>query len=198
MKKMIWMTLALVLASGMAMAADLVVVAKNRAQVESIGAMDGIPVVLLQDNQALDAFSVSSGAYVGVFPAVVDKASGLWLPIPLGGDYSAVAAELSTDSADSRVYELKRIQSEKKDVLFQDKKTSKLKSYENKLIEYLREEGAIDSAATSVTAAELDAMYDEWDQMPDNKGDAKASKYERLLRPVIRNGGTETGVRFHK
>ena len=31
-------------------------------------------------------------------------------------------------------------------------------------------------------------MYDAWDLLPGNQGDAKASKYERLMRPVRLRG----------
>lgn len=80
----------------------------------------------------------------------------------------------------------------------QSAKPTKLKTYEKKVIEFLRSEGAIAPGAVKVTKKEIDGMYDAWDVLPGNQGDAKASKYERKLRPVLRNGGEESDVYYHQ
>lgn len=136
---------------------------------------------------SLDALYASTGARVGSFPAVA-LAGGTWAPLS-GRSVSEAISELR-EGGDSALSGGSKLNA-------QAFKSAKLKAYENKVILFLRSEGAIATNAVSVTQDQLNAMYDAWYGLSGNQGDAKASKYERLLRPVVRNGGTELGVRYH-
>jgi len=78
-------------------------------------------------------------------------------------------------------------------------KSSRLKAAENRLIEFLRDEGAIDAGAVSATAEHIDAMYDDWEAtLNDAQLEKKFTKYARILQRVERAGGTELDCTYHE
>lgn len=134
---------------------------------------------------ALQEYSRRTDTRVGLFPAVVDVPSRRWVQI-VGTNFHAAAADLearlaSVGSADQLA------------------KSPSLKAAENSAIKFLRSEGAIGPAATSVTADEIDAMYATWEAtLNDTQLEKKSTKYTRLLDRVERRGGTELEMRYHE
>ena len=126
----------------------------------------------------LNAIAAATGARPGRFPALVDKSTGRWVPIENGdaaAAEAALAAMLAGDAGAALAAE-------------REARPAKLRGRERKVIEFLRAEGAMAADALSPTPEGLQAMYDAWDLLPGNQGDAKASKYERLMRPVRLRG----------
>jgi hypothetical protein len=76
-------------------------------------------------------------------------------------------------------------------------KPANRKNAERKVIQFLRAEGAIATNAVSVTQEQIEALFAAWDLLPGNQGDTKASRYERLMRPVRLSGGSDLDVYFH-
>jgi hypothetical protein len=76
-------------------------------------------------------------------------------------------------------------------------KSDRLKRAEVRLIKFLREEGAISTGATATTAEQIADMILSWDNLSENQQEKKMSKYNRLLRPVILSGGSETDLFYH-
>lgn len=84
------------------------------------------------------------------------------------------------------------------DAAYQASKSPSLKQAENKLIKFLRDEGAIAADAVLATADEIDAMFANWEAtLNDAQLEKKSTKYDRLLRAVERRGGTELDARYH-
>lgn len=81
----------------------------------------------------------------------------------------------------------------------QGAKSPSLKAAEKKLIQFLRDEGAIAAGAKSATAGEIDAMIANWEAtLNDQQLDKKSTKYDRLLKSVERRGGTELDSYYHE
>ena len=84
------------------------------------------------------------------------------------------------------------------DAEYQESKPVRLKAAEKKLIQFLRDEGAVAADATSATAEQIDAMYANWEAtLNDTQLEKKSTKYTRLIERVERAGGSELGSRFH-
>ena len=84
------------------------------------------------------------------------------------------------------------------DAALQAAKSARLKAAENKLIQFLRDEGAIAADASSAAAGQIDAMYATWEAaLNDTQLEKKSTKYTRLIERVERAGGTELGSRYH-
>ena len=79
----------------------------------------------------------------------------------------------------------------------QEAKTPREKARENKVIDFLCSEGVLTNGSFTVTIEKLEAMFDAWDQLPGDLGDAKAAKYERLMRPLRLRGLSDTEVVYH-
>ena len=137
----------------------------------------------VETEKKLRAYCEAAGVKLGMFPCLLDLDSKTWVPI----DSGAVSA---VSDLDARILFL----SGDSEAL----KSPSLKSAENKLIEFLRTEGAIAAGAVSATADQIDAMVANWEAtLNDSQLDKKSTKYDRLLRAVERRGGTESGARYH-
>lgn len=79
----------------------------------------------------------------------------------------------------------------------QSEKTEPLKASERQVIQFLRTEGAIAAGDKQPTLEQLDAMFESWEALPGAAGDAKASRYERLMRRVRLLGGSDLDVYDH-
>lgn len=183
--------LLLVLAVSVPARAELVVLYDSARPPDGVGAMRLVPV---PDWPSLRQFSSENGVKPGIFPCVVDLETKLWLPVQDGEAVSSVAAEIASDESWSRVAESRRYLRDAKS----EAKSPSLKQAENKLIKFLRDEGAIAAGAVEATADEIDAMFANWEAtLNDAQLEKKSAKYDRLLRAVERRGGTELGARYH-
>ena len=108
--------------------------------------------------------------------------------------------ELPSPSAASKARENFRAESgAKAEAARQLSKSVRLKSAENKLIQFLRDEGAVATNATSATSEQIDAMYAKWEEgLNDSQLEKKSTKYTRLLEQVERAGGTELDSRWRE
>lgn len=110
-------------------------------------------------------------------------------------DESELPAE-ATSSAAAASYRADKIASAED--ARQDAKSKRLKDAEKKLIQFLRDEGAVKTNATSATSEQIDAMYAKWEEgLNDSQLEKKSTKYTRLLEQVERAGGTEADAAWH-
>ena len=124
-----------------------------------------------------------SGPRVSMLPALRDPDTGRWTPA-FGGLPQAYLDLAATEAS--------------QDAVSQASKSPSLKQAENRLIEFLRTEGAIAAGAVLASADEIDAMVANWEAtLNDAQLEKKSAKYDRLLRAVERRGGTESGARYH-
>ncbi len=162
-------------------------------QGEFSGDLAGCYYFVLPDQSSVRAFAAATGLYPGDFPAVVDTEQHLWFPLH-GRPVSEALAEFSESNPASRFAPFFSSRKEARN----ESKSPSLKQAENKLIKFLRDEGAIAAGAVEATADQIDAMFANWEAtLNDAQLDKKSAKYDRLLRAVERRGGTESGARYH-
>lgn len=71
-------------------------------------------------------------------------------------------------------------------------KLTDLRKAEDKLVKFLKQEGlVVEDGELPVSGPGIAALIASWGALSDNQADAKMSKYNRLLRPVIMLGGSE-------
>ena len=142
-----------------------------------------VSFVRVPDMRAARVRAEATGNFVGRFPALLDTETRRWVHVDGGLDAAAVL--LLSANADSEAAD-------------QASKSPRLVQAENKLIKFLRDEGAIAAGAVLATADEIDAMFANLEAtLNDAQLDKKSAKYDRLLRAVERRGGTESGARYH-
>ena len=73
-------------------------------------------------------------------------------------------------------------------------KPDALRRAEDRLAKYLRSEGATIEPGFPVSRGELARIMAIWDSLNAAQADAKYAKYDRLLKPVLANGGSEYSV----
>lgn len=73
-------------------------------------------------------------------------------------------------------------------------KAARLKSAEDKLAKFLASEGAELEPGMPVSRSELARVMSIWDTLNDAQANAKYARYDRLLKPVLANGGSEYDV----
>ena len=73
-------------------------------------------------------------------------------------------------------------------------KPDALRRAEDKLAKFLRSEGATIEPGFPVSRGELARVMAIWDSLNESQANAKYAKYDRLLKPVLVNGGSEYSV----
>jgi hypothetical protein len=144
-------------------------------------AQDAAVYALVEDGVVIRTRSRPKGGFVLAPGEVVvgyTFAGGQWTPPP--------ASPLDTGKEDPGDVEER-----------QATKPARLKVAERRVVSFLRDEGAISAEDKSPTVDQLLAAFSAWSAMSGNSGDAKMTRYERLMRPVRLLGGTDADVYDH-
>lgn len=141
-------------------------------------AANGIDPDLLASRSDIRLFVDSDGNVL----SVDWDAASVGAPAP---DVAALPDEATSAAAESAFRAAKEAKR-------QAAKSARLKGAEKKLIQFLRDEGAIAAGAKKVTVEQIDAMYANWEAtLNDTQLEKKSTKYTRLLEQVERAGGVE-------
>lgn len=73
-------------------------------------------------------------------------------------------------------------------------KPDALRKAEDRLVKFLRAEGATVEPGFPVSRGELARVMEIWGALNEAQANAKYAKYDRLLKPVLVNGGSEYSV----